>query len=73
MTTKDYFKMPICDKYGLTINEAAQYFGIGENKLRQIVSENINTGNFNVSFTSGNRYIIKRKKFEEYLDNLEAV
>ncbi|MCD7854353.1 MAG: hypothetical protein LUG66_01905 [Clostridiales bacterium] len=65
--------MPICDKYGLTINEAVQYFGIGQNKLRQIVSEIIKTGSPNIAFMVGNRCLIKRKKFEEYLDNLEAV
>lgn len=58
-------EIPIWEQYALTIKEAASYFRIGENKLRQIVEEN-STENFVVRI--GNRSLIKRKLFEEYLD-----
>ena len=31
--------IPIWEKYTLTIDEAAVYFRVGENKIRKIVSE----------------------------------
>ena len=36
--------VPIWEKYSLSIAEAAQYFGIGEKRLRQIVAENPRAG-----------------------------
>lgn len=50
-------------KYALTIKEAAYYFNIGEKRLRRLAEEN--TDSF--SFMSGNRYLIIRTKFEEFL------
>lgn len=32
-------KVPIWNKYALSIEEAADYFGIGQKKLRKIVDE----------------------------------
>ena len=32
--------IPIWEKYALTIYEAAEYFNIGEHRLRQLVREN---------------------------------
>ena len=34
------FKVPLWEKYTLTIAEASEYFNIGEKKLRQLVQEN---------------------------------
>ena len=34
-------QVPIKDKFCLTIDEASEYFGIGEKKLRKIVTENL--------------------------------
>ena len=34
--------VPIWEKYTLTIEEAAKYFRIGENKLRKLAEENPN-------------------------------
>ena len=58
-------EIPIWEKYTLTIREAAEYFHIGEQKMRQIVDENYNA---NFILMVGNRAIIKRKLFEQYLD-----
>ncbi len=51
------------EKYTLTIKEAAVYFNIGEKRMRRIAEEN--TDSFAVF--SGNRYLIVRTKFEEFL------
>lgn len=37
-TTKPY--VPVWEKYALTIYEAAEYFGIGEHRLRTLIREN---------------------------------
>ena len=63
-------EIPIWEKYMLTVKEAAEYFHIGEKKMRSIVEENIGA---NYLITSGNRVMIKRKIFEAYLDSLSVV
>lgn len=62
--------VPIWEKYALTIREVAQYFHIGEKKLREIAEENMDS-NFVVKL--GNRVLFKRKNFEEYLDQEKAI
>lgn len=56
-------KLPINEKYALSINEASQYFGIGIKKMRKLAEDNLGT----LSALSGNRYLIIRTEFEEYL------
>lgn len=34
--------VPILEKYMLTVDEAVQYFGIGEKKIRLLITENMN-------------------------------
>ena len=63
-------EIPIWEKYTLTIREAAEYFHIGEKKMRQIVEEDP-TAEFIVM--SGNRAMIKRKKFEQYIDESSVI
>lgn len=63
-------KVPIWQKYTLTIEEAAAYFRIGENKLRIIISQNPNA---EYLLWNGNRVQIKRVMFEKFIDGLEAV
>ena len=58
------------EKYVLTLREAAEYFHIGEKKLRQIVEENMDA---DFLLTSGNRIMIKRKLFEEFLDSSSVI
>ena len=36
--------VPVWEKYTLTIGEASKYFRIGENKLRKLAEENLNSG-----------------------------
>ncbi len=59
-------KVPVWEKYALTITEAAEYFHIGENKLRNVVDSNLEA---NYLLFNGNRILIKRKLFEQYLDD----
>lgn len=63
-------QIPYWERYLLTIREAAEYFHIGEKKLRQIVEEN---GTADFIIMNGNRVMIKRKAFEQYLDQATAV
>lgn len=63
-------EIPFWEQYTLTIEEASKYFRIGENKLRRIVSENQDA---DFIFWNGNRIQIKRKLFEKYIDQCEAV
>ena len=62
--------VPIWEKYSLTIEEAAAYFRIGENSIRQILNENIDADFW---FWNGNRKQIKRKLFEKYMDSLHEI
>ena len=62
--------VPVWEKYTLTIREAAEYFHICEKKLRRIVDENINA---DFVVMNGNRAMIKRKIFEQYIDRATAV
>ena len=63
-------EMPYWEKYMLTLREAAEYFHIGEKKMRQIVDENMDA---NFLLESGNRVMIKRKLFEEFLDRASVI
>lgn len=57
-------------KYALTITEASEYFNIGQTKLRKIVMEN----KYNdFSIMNGNKILFKRKKFEEWLDQIDSI
>ena len=58
--------IPISEKYMLTIYEASAYFNIGVKKLRRMAENN--KGKF--AFYMGNRYLIVRTKFENYIEQL---
>lgn len=58
--------IPISEKYMLTVKEASEYFNIGIKNMRKIAEQN--TGAYAIFL--GNRYLIVRKKFEEYMDSL---
>ena len=63
-------KVPVWKKYTLTIAEASEYFNIGEKKLRQLVQEN-STSDFILN--NGVKVLIKRMKFEEYIDGVCSI
>ena len=62
--------IPIWEKFTLTIEEASVYFRIGENKLRTIINENRNA---DFILWNGNRPQIKRKKFENFINNMHNI
>lgn len=60
----------ICEKYALTVTEASAYFGIGEKKLRSMIEEYNHRGLF---IQNGVKYMIKRQKFEAFLNEAYAI
>jgi len=62
-------EVPIWEKMTLTINEAAAYSNIGGNRLRELAYAK------NCSFVLyvGTKVLIKRIKFEEYINNKVTV
>lgn len=62
--------IPVWKRYALTIAEAADYYHIGENKLRMIADEHPEA---DFIIMNGNRILLKRQKFEEFLDNATVV
>ena len=62
-------KVPIWEKFLLTLSEAADYCGIGINKLREIS----NSENCNFVLFVGNKRLIKRKQLELYLASAYSI
>lgn len=57
---------PVWKKYTLSIEEAVAYFGIGENKLRNLVNSNRNAP---FILWNGKKAQIKRTLFEKYVNH----
>ena len=67
-------EVPINQKYTLTIRETSAYFSIGTKKLRRMAEEEDEAGNLPAySIFAGNRYLIIRHLFEEYLMETKEV
>lgn len=62
--------IPVSERYTLTIEEAAEYFRIGENKLRRLAEEHKGAG---WVIMNGNRIQIKRKAFERFIDATDVI
>ena len=56
-------EVSISEKYLLSIKEAGTYFNIGTKKMRRLAEDNL--GCFSVF--CGNRYLIIRTKFEDFI------
>ena len=63
-------QVQIQDKFCLTIDEASAYFNIGEKKLRKLVADNLDSG---FIIQNGVKFLIKRKRFEDFLNDLTAI
>lgn len=63
-------EIPFWEQYTLSIEEAAEYFRIGQKRLRRIISENPDA---DFILMNGNRVQIKRKLFEDFIDMATAV
>lgn len=59
-------EIPVCQKSNLTLEEAAAYFNIGINKLRQMTDTKECE---KYVLWVGNRRLIKRIPFESYLQS----
>lgn len=66
----DRLEIPIWQKYTMTIEEAAAYFHIGRTRMRVLVAENPYAP---YVLMVGNRVQIKRKLFEQFLDEANAL
>jgi hypothetical protein len=63
-------QIPLWERYTLTVEEAAIYFRVGQNKLRRIIQESPDA---DFIIWNGNRPQIKRIKFEQYIDRLTLI
>ncbi len=61
--------VPIWEKAYLTLAEAAEYTGIGVNKLRTLSDQEY----CNYVLWVGNRRMLNRKNLEEYLDTQKSI
>ena len=64
--------VPLWQKYLLSIPEAVEYFGIGEKKMRRLIDWHLHDEKPFV-IMNGSKYLISRKRFEEFLDRTGAI
>lgn len=69
MYKRERFQVPIEKKANLTLDEASVYFNIGRQKLRELS----NDPNCRFVLFVGEKRLIKRRLFEEYLDGMYSV
>lgn len=60
-------ELPIWEKKCLTIDEAAEYSGVGRTLLRKLVAQR----NCPFVLMSGNQYFIIREKFDSYINSVK--
>ena len=60
--------VPVYKKVLLTVEEASDYSGFGVNKVRNLIKEK----NANFVVNNGNKHLIMREKFEQYILNMET-
>ncbi len=70
MYTAEKQALPWWQKYTLTLEEAAEYFGISYKKLRLFCKSHADE---DFLLWNGNRALIKREQFEKYLDTQMTV
>lgn len=64
--------VPVSDKYLMSVEEAAGYFGIGEGKIRTMVRNNPG-GPPDWVLMNGTKTMIKRVRFEKFLDSVSGI
>ena len=62
-------KVPIWEKTTLTLEEAADYSGIGVGKLRQISNDQ----RCDFVLWNGRKRLLKRRKLDEYLEQAYSI
>lgn len=63
------YEVPIREKANLNIEEAAAYFGIGMNKLRELTEDE----QCKFVLFVGTKRLIKRRLFEQYLEQAYSI
>ena len=63
------YEVPIWEKANLTLEEAAAYFGIGMNKLRELTEDE----QCKFVLFVGTKRLIKRRMFEQYLEHAYSI
>ena len=63
---------PIWKKYMLTVDEAVLHFGIGENKIMMLISDKVDS-DYCFTVQVGNKSLINRHKFEEFLNQTTSL
>lgn len=66
---REELKVPICQKQNLTIEEAAEYSNIGQNKLRELTADE----RCNFVLYVGTKRLIKRKQFDAYIERAYSI
>ncbi|MDO4831642.1 MAG: excisionase [Clostridia bacterium] len=61
--------IPIWEKRNLTLEEAAEYFGIGVSKIRELSNQE----GCEFVLWIGTKRLIKRTKLEQYLDDAKSI
>ena len=61
--------VPLWEKANLTLEEASLYYGIGQNKLRELTYSD----NCPYVILCGNKRLINRKLFTEYLEKMPSI
>lgn len=65
---KDTTMQDLSFKYGLTIEEATRYFGIGRVRLEDVLAEHQE-----LFIMNGVKKLVKRKRFEDFFDNATVI
>lgn len=63
MTEEKRLEIPFWNKLNLTIKEAAAYSGIGINRIEELLKQ----PKCNFVLYVGNKKLVKRKEFEQYI------
>ena len=63
-------RIPVWEKYALTVKEAAEYYNIAETKLRDYLLANRDAP---FVLKGGARLLVKRKMFEMFLDESNTI
>lgn len=69
MTNLHDMIVPVWEKQNLTIEEAAAYSNIGQNKLREISDDE----RCPFVLWVGNKRLIKRRQFDRYIDDCYSI
>ncbi len=62
--------VPVWEKYALTVEEAAEYFGIGKGRIRTLAANNPDS---DFLLHIGSHIKIKRKEFEQFMKNIHEL